>query len=162
VPVVVLVALAVRVVGVPATDAVVGAEAVVVMAGSGDPGLQEGLVLVNAGVAPVLVLVRAAPGDAESLCGDGATVEVVCTDASPAEREQLRLVAGLVAERSWRSVVVVQHRAGLSATAARFGRCTDATVLRRGVAGPPGTSAVSAAMAALPDALRSLLVEKTC
>ena len=162
VPAVVVVALAVRLVGFPATDAVVTADAVVVMAGAGEPGLQEGLVLVNAGVAPALVVVRAAPGDAETLCGAGASVEVVCTEAVPAEREQVRLVASLVAERSWGSVVLVQHRAGLSATAARFGRCTGAVVVRRAVAEPAGTNATAAAVAGLPGTLRALLVEQRC
>jgi len=162
VPVAVVVALAVRLVGFPATDAVVTADAVVVMAGAGEAGLQEGLVLVNGGVAPALVVVRAAPGDAETLCGPGATVEVVCTDADPAEREQVRLVAALAAERSWGSLVLLQRRSGLSATAARFGRCTGAVVVRRAVAEPAGTDATAAAVAGLPGAVRALLVEQRC
>lgn len=114
-------------------DELVRADAVLVLAGN-SKRLPVGVELVRQGVAPVLVLSEDTSGRdlaRERLCAGGLPrIVVVCRRAVPySTRGEARLLAALVRERGWRTVVVVTSRYHLLRARRILERCLGATRL---------------------------------
>ena len=160
-----LVSLLARLFVFPATDVLEGADAVVVFPASGEQGLREGLALVNARAAPILVILGGSnqPGaSADGLCRGRGEVEVLCPPAETDTGQQVRVMAALAGQRGWTRVAVISSRDTLSRAALLANRCTDATVLRRAAPTPQGASLVLAGVREAPRYLRALLSTSDC
>jgi uncharacterized SAM-binding protein YcdF (DUF218 family) len=105
------------------------ADAVVVLGGGGGERLAEGLRLVKARVARVLVISEGErPGwtEANRLCKGGTLFEVVCFDPKPGRTQgEARVVARLAEERGWKDVVVVTSDYHAVRAGWLFDRCFD-------------------------------------
>jgi uncharacterized SAM-binding protein YcdF (DUF218 family) len=114
----------------PYTPPVARADAVIVLSGDFGDRLRKGLEMMQAGVAPTLVI----DGDPDfkavaDLCAGRAPFEVVCLRPSPdSTRAEARAAGRLVAERGWRSVAVVTNDTHVTRAGLLFRRCTKAEV----------------------------------
>jgi hypothetical protein len=149
----------------PATDLVVDADAVVVLPGSGEGGLEAALALVNAQQARTLVI----PGGldesgsaADRLCLGGGPADVVCPTTPGDERGRAMALGALIDERAWDRVALVSGRSTASRDALVVGRCTDAVLLRQVAPDGGGAAVIGGALAAAPRYLISLLLEQSC
>lgn len=99
---------------------------------SGDRGerLARALQLVEAGVAPTLVL-DGQPDfqQAEDLCRGGQAYEVVCLRPEPdSTRAEARAAARLASDRRWRHIVVVTTTSHVTRAGLLFRRCVEGSV----------------------------------
>jgi len=157
-------AVGVRLFVLPPSDAVVVADAVVILPDSGQAGLQEGLALANRSVAPVLVVLGgpARNGGAARLCAERGPIEVLCPEVPGDGRDRARALGELVAARGWSAVVLVDDRSTSARDALQIGRCTEAAVIRRAVGTRDPVGSVLAAVAEAPRYLRSLFLQQAC
>jgi uncharacterized SAM-binding protein YcdF (DUF218 family) len=124
------------------------ADAVVVLGGGGGERLAEGLRLVKARVARVLVISEGErPGwtEANRLCKGGALFEVVCFDPEPGRTQgEARAMARLAEERGWKDVVVVTSDYHAIRAGRLFARCFghDVPVVAAGPDGLPGVGQI--------------------
>jgi uncharacterized SAM-binding protein YcdF (DUF218 family) len=128
-------AVSVLMVARPPSSQIERADGVVVHAGSA-ARLEAGLALVEAGVAPVLVLSEVAAGygrtdeDLAALCGRRQPYEVACVQPVPVNTlGEARAFGRLAESRGWRSVAVVTDRGHLTRARVAVGQCTGAQVL---------------------------------
>ena len=121
----------------PPTDEPGRVDAVVVLSGDHGERMAEARRLLAAGVAPVLVHAGSPDSaDVVRLCAGGQDFEVVCLQPSPdSTKAEARAVAGLAADRGWRSIAVVTSTQHLTRAVTLFRRCVAAEV--RGVAAWP-------------------------
>lgn len=105
----------------PETDAAPKhADAVVVLGGGGRERLEEGLRLMEAGVAPVLVI-----SDGNRPCV-AVTFEVVCFKPEPSRTQgEARAVARLARKHGWKDIVVVTSGYHAIRAGWLFDRCFD-------------------------------------
>jgi hypothetical protein len=163
--VVVALLFALRLFVLPATDVVVDADAVVVLPGSGDEGLEAALALVNAQQARSLVIlggIDQAGAAADRLCLGGGPTEVLCPTTPRDDRGRAMALGALIEQRGWDRVALVSGRRHASRDALVMGRCTDATVLRQVAPDDGGVAVVGGALVAAPRYLISLLLEQSC
>ena len=112
------------------------ADAVVVLAGGNGERLQTGLELIEAGVSHTLVVSTGItwflPGSeaVHAICDNPPTsFEVICVAALPdSTKGEALATQRLVAERGWKSVVMVTSTAHLARSRWWFERCVDAAV----------------------------------
>ena len=137
-------------------------DAVVVLAG-GDERLPAALELVEAGVAPVLVLDPDQPSW-EALCGRNEPYEVVCYRPEPfSTRGEAQGVGRIARERGWESVAVVTSTYHLTRARLLFDRCLEGAVA--GVSAGWSGSLLSDAFHTLRDAagtVYALTVARGC
>ena len=111
----------------PHMDRVTRADAVVVLSGGRVDRLPKGLSLVQAGVAPTLVISDGrAEGypQANALCRGGQTFHVVCFKPDPySTRGEAEGVGRLARKHGWRSIVVVTSRYHVFRSRVLFSRC---------------------------------------
>lgn len=143
---VLLISLGVSVAGVasPSTVDVERADAVLVHAGP-EHRFEVGMALVEAGVAPVLVLSDAemdyerGQGFMNAMCGREEPIRVMCRAPEPFSTiGEAQAFGALVEQRGWERVVVVTSRRHLARARMAVDQCTDAQVLP--VAADPGMS----------------------
>ena len=114
----------------PASSVPRHADAVVVLSGDHGERLARALRLMEAGVAPTLVL----DGEPDfqqvrDLCLGGQTYEVVCLRPRPdSTRAEARAAARLASDRGWRHIVVVTTTAHVSRAGLLFRRCVEGSV----------------------------------
>jgi uncharacterized SAM-binding protein YcdF (DUF218 family) len=143
-------------------DPVRSADAVLVLAGN-SRRLPVALELVGSGVAPVLVVSVDTSGrdpGRDRLCATGLDhAELRCLVADPySTRGEARLLAGLVRERGWETVVVVSSRYHLFRARQIFERCLRGTRLL--FHGAP-TTFVQKLVAVPLEAVKTVLVHTT-
>ncbi len=114
----------------PQTPTVSGADAVIVLAGGTGDRLSKAWQMMQAGVAPVLVLDgRPDLPSIGALCESHQPFEIVCLRPDPdSTRTEAQEAGRLAAARGWRTVVVVTTRSHVTRAAMMFRRCTTATV----------------------------------
>jgi uncharacterized SAM-binding protein YcdF (DUF218 family) len=114
----------------PSSHVPARADAVVVLSGDRGERLARGLELMNAGVAPTLVLAGGPDfQQAADLCLGGQPFEVVCLRPVPdSTRHEARAAARLASDRGWGSLVVVTTTTHLTRAGLLFRRCVDGTV----------------------------------
>ena len=118
----------------PATTSPESADAVVYFAGGGGERLARSLQLMEAGVAPTLVLsIGSGRSEARAwyaaLCDGLPAYEIVCVVPSPETTQgEAAIVGRLAAERGWRSLAVVTSDYHLDRAAYHVGRCFDGVV----------------------------------
>jgi uncharacterized SAM-binding protein YcdF (DUF218 family) len=115
----------------PRTDPPARVDAVVVFAGGDGERQAEGVRLVRAGTAPVLVL--SVGGDAASrryqACRQPPGFRVVCLSPSPATTNgESRAFADLARREGWRSLAMVTSTFHLRRASLQLGRCYDGRV----------------------------------
>ena len=124
----------------PVSDRPEQADAVVVLSGDHGERLPEGLRLVEAGVAPTLVL-DGEPDMAQviELCREPQPFEVVCLRPNPdSTRAEARAAAALARARGWRRIVVVTTTHHLARAGLLFRRCFAGEVSLVGADPPYG------------------------
>jgi uncharacterized SAM-binding protein YcdF (DUF218 family) len=124
----------------PATSSLTSADAVVVLAGDYGDRLERGLALMQAGVAPTLVLDGLPDGRAAAaLCESRQRFEVVCLRPLPdSTRTEAQAAGRLAATRGWERVLVVTTRSHVTRAGVMFRRCTPAEVDVTGTDPPYG------------------------
>lgn len=117
----------------PSTDIVSG-NVVVVHAGGRGERLQTGQALVQTGAAPILVIMNGTAEDwpeANAICGQAEPFLVMCPDSDIENTVgEVRELADLAVENSWRSAVVVTSDYHLRRTTILHGRCSDGVEIR--------------------------------
>ena len=104
----------------PANDEPARADAVVVLAGGSGERVREGRRLMDAGLAPVLVLSHG------SRCGLDRRYEIVCFTPDPDRTQgEAQSAAQLARQRGWRRLVVVTSTYHVSRTRILFRRCFE-------------------------------------
>jgi uncharacterized SAM-binding protein YcdF (DUF218 family) len=127
-------AMALRRVLSPTTTEPQTADAVVMLAGGSGERLARSLELMEAGVAPTLVLSAGNPrpptrSRIAPICNQPQPYEVVCIAPDPDNtRGEAATVTRLAEERGWRSLAVVTSDYHLDRAAYHFGRCFDGVV----------------------------------
>jgi uncharacterized SAM-binding protein YcdF (DUF218 family) len=119
----------------PPTDQPVRSNAVVAL--GGDPGqlrAKKALQLARAGFAPVAVI--SLGGEKAVSCPHRvAGVQIVCFRADPLDTQgEAEYVAGLVAQRHWKRIIVVSGRSQATRARLLFERCTPAQLVMDPVA----------------------------
>jgi uncharacterized SAM-binding protein YcdF (DUF218 family) len=112
----------------PAVDPPPRADAVVVFAGGDGERQQEGVRLVEAGVAPVLVISDGGrPGSPKyRVCREPQGLRVVCLSPRPRSTDgEARAFAALAERRGWRSLVLVTSTIHVRRASLLVGRCYD-------------------------------------
>ena len=124
----------------PRTDSPGRADAVVVLSGDHGERLAKGLQLMEAGVAPTLVL-NGTPDMLQvlELCRGGQPFEVVCLRPEPdSTRAEARAAGRLASERRWKHMVVVTTTYHVTRVRLLFSRCFDGAVRMVGATPPYG------------------------
>jgi uncharacterized SAM-binding protein YcdF (DUF218 family) len=122
----------------PSTASPDRADAVVVLSGDRGERLRRGVQLVEAGVAPTLVMA----GDpdfprAAEVCSQPQPFEVVCLRPDPdSTRTEAQATAGLARSRSWERMVVVTAPWHVARVRAVFGGCFPGSMEIVGVQAP--------------------------
>jgi uncharacterized SAM-binding protein YcdF (DUF218 family) len=108
------------------------ADAVVVLSGGRGDRLPKALALMDASVAPVLVISRGvdqAAAQTARVCAERTTFEVNCVRPDPnTTRGEANAIARVASERGWHSLVVVTSRYHLTRARLLIGRCVRAHV----------------------------------
>jgi uncharacterized SAM-binding protein YcdF (DUF218 family) len=108
------------------------ADAVVVLSGGRGDRLPKALALMDASVAPVLVISRGedqAAAQAASVCTRRNPFEVDCVRPEPnTTRGEAKAIARVASERGWHSLVVVTSRYHVTRARLLIGRCVRAQV----------------------------------
>ncbi len=101
------------------------ADAVVVLSGDHGERLALAKRILQAGVAPTLVMAGSPDSlEAEQLCQGGRSFEVVCLRPEPdSTRAEARATAALASRRHWRTVVVVTSTQHVTRARLLFSRC---------------------------------------
>ena len=143
------------------------ADAVVVLSGTWDTRVEEGLRLVRTGVAPTLVFVGEvdSPSAADVCDGrSGLVAEVVCLRPEPDDtRTEVRAAAELAERRNWRSLVLVTSTYHVSRAGSLLRRCYSGRVAVVGTDLPAGIHVTPRLLAHEWGALvRDLVIEGDC
>jgi uncharacterized SAM-binding protein YcdF (DUF218 family) len=116
----------------PAGPTPIHADAVVVLSGGRGDRLPKALALMDASVAPVLVVSRGvdqAAVQAARICTEPTGYEVNCVRPDPnTTRGEANTIARVASERGWHSLVVVTSRYHLTRARLLIGRCVRAHV----------------------------------
>ena len=126
----------------PATGAPERADAAIVLSGTWETRVEEGIRLARTGVVPTLVFVgRVDSPAAARLCEDqaGLVAEVIClVPELDNTRTEVRAAAELAERRGWRSLVLVTSTHHVSRAGMLLRRCYSGRVAVVGTDLPPG------------------------
>jgi uncharacterized SAM-binding protein YcdF (DUF218 family) len=108
----------------PRTDTPAHADAVVVLGSEVNGRLDEGLRLMDAGVADTLALSVGGDGDAPPQCSEPEPYRVICFNAVPfTTHGEAREIRSLAVSRGWRSIAVVTSSYHVARSRLLVGRC---------------------------------------
>ena len=143
------------------------ADAVVVLAGGAGERLAEGLRLMEAGVAPTLVISHGRqPGwpEANRLCSGAAPYRVACFDPEPDRTQgEARGAAALARREGWRSLVVVTSSYHATRAGVLFRRCfRDVRVVAARPDSPGGLPSARSLTREWAGFAHAALVERDC
>ena len=116
----------------PAVDEPVSADAVVMLAGGRGERLDRALALIEADVAPVLVIMNGTGWSKgrEACLATDLEFEVLCPDDAETTREEAQEIALLADEHGWTSVTLVTSDYHMHRASTLVNRCFDGEVSR--------------------------------